>query len=1108
MAIQSRITVNIEALVNGLQNVTAFINALQNLGNVGGKVTPIINQNSQSASNAAQGFNLLGGSVFSTAARFFGFYSIARLLGSVLHGVLDSVIGFARGGLEFNDSVQRAELALGGLFATIGDFERDGKKLTEPGEKLAAGMALAAGEIDKVKIIALQANVGFKDFLEIYQAGAAAALQAKVPLQSYAGLLLTIVNAGHNAQIATARLNVEIRELFQGTLTRRGRLPSILGFTIEEAKEAQKTGKLFDFLTEKLKVYQEVSKQGGLASQTFQTVTSNVGDTLEQLGGKVTEGLFETIRKNLAGFPNRFFDTIIDPKTFEVKAAQLKDAFVPLLQFLSDLLQKLGEIGIETINKIIDGAEQLSEFIKDNRQEIDNILLLLGGVLTNLDGILGDLVTLNGYLTTGGETLSVISTALYLIDLFIIAVRGGVDAIFNAVATIVILVASGLTKGLEIVLSVVGGIGAAFAFAYSVASDLAHLRFPNLDEALNNAKALGDKIATAGGAFNAQERLKLLNQAQQAIDDKAAKDAQSTLDRASTATGRFAGEHTLVNPASRPKKTDASGIKFTPRAATPKEDGKAGESGLKSLLDSKRKLVEATAKEEVEIEKAKLKQLQLINDEEFQSKRRNLETYVALKREFTNKETALETGLLQLKLQGLEEEKQQLEVNGSHKVSKAQREANERRKNQIDLEIKIAEVKTQIEVKEIERQTAQFRIDQEVNKLLKERAQLLADLGNKTRTLRADLLRQNGGGEAADEIELQQKLRAIRSEAFALTGRKDDPKLRQRGQELLGLARELEDSANRQREAREKQLEIETKLAAISGDEARIKADEATGALTEVQAKEQLRLKALEKLRLEEKTLEIQKEELQAQRALLEAKGADTAALDKAIADIDAKIAENTANIRTESLTRAQRDSLEAAKSINAAFKSGIQGLFEDLMSGSVSVSDAVKRMAQSILSSLSQLAAQAIFKKLFGGLFGESTGGAGGLLSTIGGKIGSFFGFAGGGYTGDGGTYEPAGIVHRGEYVIPRWLVNMFGADFFESLRQTGKLPGMAAGGMVGGGIKDAVAKGGRNLRLLNIFDPDMLAQFAQTPTFERVLFNFISLNKGTITQTLHTGL
>jgi TP901 family phage tail tape measure protein len=37
--------------------------------------------------------------------------------------------------------------------------------------------------------------------------------------------------------------------------------------------------------------------------------------------------------------------------------------------------------------------------------------------------------------------------------------------------------------------------------------------------------------------------------------------------------------------------------------------------------------------------------------------------------------------------------------------------------------------------------------------------------------------------------------------------------------------------------------------------------------------------------------------------------------------------------------------------------------------------------------------------------------------------KIGAAH-FSEGGYTGDGGTNEPAGIVHRGEYVMPQWMV------------------------------------------------------------------------------------
>lgn len=69
--------------------------------------------------------------------------------------------------------------------------------------------------------------------------------------------------------------------------------------------------------------------------------------------------------------------------------------------------------------------------------------------------------------------------------------------------------------------------------------------------------------------------------------------------------------------------------------------------------------------------------------------------------------------------------------------------------------------------------------------------------------------------------------------------------------------------------------------------------------------------------------------------------------------------------------------------------------------------------------------------------------------------------GFSEGGYTGDGGRLEPAGIVHRGEYVVPQPemrdpLVRQYiGAIESMRVRRTGgrrSLPGYADGGYVGG--------------------------------------------------------
>ncbi|WJS89208.1 hypothetical protein NEE10_05255 [Glaesserella parasuis] len=57
--------------------------------------------------------------------------------------------------------------------------------------------------------------------------------------------------------------------------------------------------------------------------------------------------------------------------------------------------------------------------------------------------------------------------------------------------------------------------------------------------------------------------------------------------------------------------------------------------------------------------------------------------------------------------------------------------------------------------------------------------------------------------------------------------------------------------------------------------------------------------------------------------------------------------------------------------------------------------------------------------------------------------------GFSSGGYTGDGGKYTPAGIVHRGEYVITKEATSRLGLDYLNYLNY-GKR-GFATGGGVG---------------------------------------------------------
>jgi hypothetical protein len=59
--------------------------------------------------------------------------------------------------------------------------------------------------------------------------------------------------------------------------------------------------------------------------------------------------------------------------------------------------------------------------------------------------------------------------------------------------------------------------------------------------------------------------------------------------------------------------------------------------------------------------------------------------------------------------------------------------------------------------------------------------------------------------------------------------------------------------------------------------------------------------------------------------------------------------------------------------------------------------------------------------------------------------------GFSSGGYTGQGGKYTPAGIVHAGEYVMPKEATSRIGVGALEYMRKHGSLPGYSIGGLVG---------------------------------------------------------
>jgi lambda family phage tail tape measure protein len=103
--------------------------------------------------------------------------------------------------------------------------------------------------------------------------------------------------------------------------------------------------------------------------------------------------------------------------------------------------------------------------------------------------------------------------------------------------------------------------------------------------------------------------------------------------------------------------------------------------------------------------------------------------------------------------------------------------------------------------------------------------------------------------------------------------------------------------------------------------------------------------------------------------------------------------------------------------------------------------------LTSSVLADISKMGVRMAITGPLAKMLGGAVGGGGADGSTFM-PSASFmdhgFGFATGGYTGPGGRTEPAGIVHRGEYVIPAPVVSRIGVPALNRLR------GYADGGFV----------------------------------------------------------
>ncbi len=176
---------------------------------------------------------------------------------------------------------------------------------------------------------------------------------------------------------------------------------------------------------------------------------------------------------------------------------------------------------------------------------------------------------------------------------------------------------------------------------------------------------------------------------------------------------------------------------------------------------------------------------------------------------------------------------------------------------------------------------------------------------------------------------------------------------------------------------------------------------------------------------------------------------------------------------QTDAVNRQNMGPMEAWRDANLRSAAEVQEAYErvatrgldalndglvDAIMNTRSLGDVFGAVAKQILADLLSISVrQSIVEPLAAALFGGGGGnapasggpGGGGWLKKALGWGRSLFGFSEGGYTGDGGKHEPAGLVHKGEYVFSQEAVQRIGAARLDAMHKN--LKGYSLGGLVG---------------------------------------------------------
>jgi lambda family phage tail tape measure protein len=318
--------------------------------------------------------------------------TLKSVAGTVLAAVgayraVSDIAFFVQGGIQYNKQLENAKLGIAAIMATTQELETVQGRLLQGAEKFAAAQQLSEKMAKALDVASMKSSAQYQDLLASFQTTLAPAAKLGLTWQNTLDTTILMSNVLSSMNIPMDRLARETNALMTGMGLSRSAVGLRLGITKAEI-DSWGTGE--QYMENFLKKFEQMRYAGDAVASTFEAVTVYYNDSLKALSAMIGSGIFEQIKASMLTVADSIFYIDDVAKEFHIQ-----ESFQPLVTLLQDIATWSAEGFTNQVKGMMSGLQDVSAFIKDNRDTLDSmaesfpiVIAAIGGwvIATKLGG--------------------------------------------------------------------------------------------------------------------------------------------------------------------------------------------------------------------------------------------------------------------------------------------------------------------------------------------------------------------------------------------------------------------------------------------------------------------------------------------------------------------------------------------------------------------------------------------------------------------------------------------------------------------------------------------------------------------------------------------------